>query len=191
MLIWILETYPAENCTKKGSVQNGALRIREPTVCTYWRWLFFVETKPRRSAQILFKLILIFLEAKNSSRSDKKQSALPKVEEVFITNQHECLSWAWLFGPTKCFDSRFERFRQSAVQLRVEGEKPQDIEGSDISKASLHQLVFQQTGTETTGTHTHIHTHVLAAYTHTQALHTCTKTQKHMWLFLLISPFVY
>lgn len=36
------------------------------------------------AAQILFNLILILLEAKNSSWSEKKQSALPKVEKIIF-----------------------------------------------------------------------------------------------------------
>lgn len=87
-------------------------------------------------------MIVIFLEANNSDSVESKQSASPKsgrgsVNRIIVSFGTDCSNAQNVFdcskNPRKC---------------AAEKEKPQDMKGSDINEASLHQLMFQHTGTE-------------------------------------------
>lgn len=144
ILVCILETYRTANCTiKRKCTQNGALRIQEPTLCTYWRWMRFVKTELQSRAHILFKMRII----RNKDLLQNQQNSLSK-RGCSVNSQSK---WIIKLGLTVWTPPNSSFF---SVQYRYAVEKPQDIRGSYINRASLHQLVFQQTGTETTETQT-------------------------------------
>lgn len=160
-----LYTYPAEYWT----IKRKYTKWRTPDTGTYiWTcccWVLFAQTKPQHGKDSL----------ENYPQSQKPNSPVDlkeprtinrSVRGIYsVSKRTPKLIWtAWTF----C-----DKFRVFS-QFTVEVEKPQDSEGSDISKASLYQVVSQQTGTETTCARTHARMLLTHACMHFIRTHRCT-----------------
>lgn len=140
------------------------------TTVYFWRWMSWSETKPLPRSHNHLKSSSCPPSILARAGKMRRNLQLYRVEE-FVKKRRRIEVLSMNDSTKTCLHGSLKLW---AFRLQVRHRST--LKGSDISKASLHQPVFQHTGTEGTNTHTHTH---MYTHLHTQMHQNFTHAQKH------------